>query len=57
MSTQDEVAQMLDDLEKRAEKLTDWETTFVDSVMEQIARRPLSAKQIETIEKIWERVT
>ena len=57
MSNQDEVAQMLDDLERRSEKLTDWETTFVDSVTEQMVRRPLSVKQIETVEKIWERVT
>ena len=57
MSNQDEVAQMLDDLERRSEKLTYWETTFVDSVTEQMVRRPLSVKQIETVEKIWERVT
>jgi len=57
MSTHDEVSQMLEDLENRAEKLTDWETSFVDSLQEQITRRPLSPKQIETLEKIWERVT
>jgi len=49
---------MLEDCEKRSEKLTDWECGFVDSLQRQLAegRRP-SAKQIETLDTIWERAT
>ena len=53
----DELIQMLDDIEQRSSKLSDWETTFIDSVMSQMSTRALSARQIEIIEKIWERVT
>ena len=50
----DEYVTMLDD----CEKLTDWECGFVDSLQRQIAdgRRP-SAKQVETLDDIWERAT
>lgn len=49
---------LLDDCEKREERLTDWERGFVDSLRRQIeqGRRP-SAKQIETLDTIWERAT
>lgn len=57
MTTQDDVLQMLDDCEKRSEKLTDWELGFVDDVQKQIETRPLSLRQLETLERIWERVT
>ena len=52
----DEYVTMLEDCEKRSEKLTDWECGFVDSLQRQIAdgRRP-SAKQVETLDNIWER--
>ena len=44
--------------EKRSERLSDWELGFVDSLQRQLAdgRRP-SAKQIETLDTIWERAT
>ena len=45
---------MIDDCEKRSASLTDWEARFIDS----ISRRDyLSDAQIETLERIWERVT
>lgn len=46
------------DCEKRSEKLTLWECGFVDSLQRQIAdgRRP-SAKQVETLDTIWEHAT
>lgn len=49
----DEYVTMLEDCEKRSEKLTDWECGFVDSLQRQIAdgRRP-SAKQVETLDNI-----
>ncbi len=54
----DEYLTLLDDCEKRSEKLTSWECGFVDSLQRQIAddRRP-SPKQIETLGTIWERAT
>lgn len=50
----DELIQMLDDIEQRSSKLSDWETTFIDSMM---SIRAWSACQIEIITEIWERVT
>ena len=57
MSSQDEAVQMIDDCENRSEKMTDWECQFIDSLSHQIASRALSQKQIETLSRIWERVT
>jgi hypothetical protein len=53
-----EYAQLLEDCEKRSERLSDWEASFIDSLGRQIAdgRRP-SQKQIDTLETIWERAT
>ncbi len=52
----DEYVTMLEDCEKRSEKLPGWECGFVDSLQRQIAdgRRP-SAKQVETLDNICER--
>ena len=54
----DEYLTMLNDCEQREGRLTDWERGFVDSLGRQIeqGRRP-SAKQIETLDNIWERAT
>ena len=53
-----EYVRLLDDCEKREERLTDWERGFVDSLRQQIAqgRRP-TAKQIERLDSVWERAT
>ena len=54
----DEYVQMLADCEKRESKISDWERSFVDSLSQQIGRgRTPTAKQIETLDAIWERVT
>jgi hypothetical protein len=49
---------LLEDCERRSHKLSDWELQFVDSLQRQITdgRRP-SAKQIETLDNIWEKAT
>jgi hypothetical protein len=54
----DEYITLLDDCEKREERLTDWERGFVDSLRSQIeaGRRP-SLKQIEALDSVWERAT
>lgn len=54
----DEYMTLVEDCEKRESRLTEWEVGFVDSIRHQLDKeKPLSAKQIETLEKIWERVT
>lgn len=54
----DEYVTMLEDCEKRSERLTEWECGFVESLQRQIAdgRQP-SAKQIEKLDSVWERIT
>ncbi len=49
---------MIEDCEKRDSRLTDWEKQFVDSLSGQLAngRRP-SPKQIEVLERIWDKAT
>lgn len=49
---------LLDDCEKREERLTDWERGFVDSMRRQIecGLRP-TAKQIERLDEVWEKAT
>jgi SMC interacting uncharacterized protein involved in chromosome segregation len=53
-----EYERMLSDCEKRESRMTEWEQSFIDSLSVQIGRgRIPSAKQIETLERIWEKVT
>ena len=54
----DEYMTMLEDCERRSERLSDWECQFVDSLQRQIAegRRP-SAKQIDTLDGVLEKAT
>jgi hypothetical protein len=54
----DEYITLLDDCEKREDRLTDWERGFVDSLRHQIevGRRP-SAKQIDALDNVWNRAT
>lgn len=53
----DDTTQMIADLEARESKLTDWERGFIDSISKQAETRPLSEKQREILERIWDRVT
>ena len=58
MSQHDEHVKMIEDCEKRESKLSEWEQSFIDSLSTQIGRgRSLSNKQVETLARIWERVT
>jgi uncharacterized protein YgfB (UPF0149 family) len=55
---QDEYAQMIEDCEKRAERLSEWEQSFIDSLSVQLSRGKVpTAKQIEKLSDIWERAT
>lgn len=54
----DEYITLVEDCEKREERLTDWERTFVDSIRSQLekGRRP-TQKQIDVLDNIWEKAT
>jgi hypothetical protein len=54
----DEYLTLRDDCEQREERLTDWQRGFVDSLRRQIeAGRQPTAKQIDTLDEVWERAT
>jgi len=53
----EEIIQMIEDIEKRPSKLSEWEINFIDSISNQLAERGLSPKQYERLEAVWERVT
>ena len=56
----DEYITLCDDCEKREERLTDWERGFIDTIRNKLENDnpiPLSAKQSDTLDSIWERVT
>jgi len=54
----EETQEMIDDCNARYEKLSEWEENFVDSVEKQLEERGyLSDKQLQILEKLWERVT
>lgn len=58
MSTPDEITSMLEDCERRSEKLSDWELKFIDDIGVQLGRgRTLTTQQDEKLTEIWERVT
>lgn len=54
----DEYMTLVEDCENRESRLTEWEIGFVDSIRHRLEEElPLSAKQTEMLDKIWERVT
>lgn len=56
--TMDDTAQLIEDIQAREERLTDWERGFIDSIEKHIRDgRGLTDKQVEKLEAIWERVT
>lgn len=49
---------LISDCETRDKKLTDWEREFVASLRKQIeAGRVPSPKQIDVLDRVWEKVT
>ncbi len=52
-----EAEQMLKDCIKRHEKLSAWESGFIQSLQDMDDFGGLSPKQYETLEIIWDRVT
>lgn len=58
MSTAEEITQMLDDIEKRESRLSDWESGFVDSISNRLREGlNLTDKQDQKLTAIWDRVT
>lgn len=54
----DEYLQMVEDCTNRESKLSEWEVGFIDSITHRIEDgKILTAKQIEKLDAIWERVT
>lgn len=54
MTDHDEIRDMIVDCMNRESKLTEWEVDFIDSLMD---RDYYTDKQIEKLEKIWNRIT
>ena len=54
MSCNSEMQIMVEDILKREEKLTDWERQFISDIEDNVSFSP---KQVEVINKIWDRVT
>lgn len=53
-----EAAIMINDCEKREERLSEWERDFIDSISRQIVDGSgLSKRQAETLESIWDKAT
>lgn len=54
----DEYLTLVDDCEKRESRLTQWQVEFIDSIRHQLENeKPLSIRQTETLETIWELAT
>lgn len=53
-----EQMQMIEDCENREQRLNDWQRGFIDSIKRQIEEgRPLSKKQAEKLDEVWESAT
>jgi hypothetical protein len=54
----DEYLTLIEDCEKRESKLSSWDVDFLASVKDRlIDKKPLTPKQIECLDGIWERAT
>ena len=54
----DEYREMIDDCAARESRMTEWECSFVESLDEQLFdTKSLSTKQIDVLNRIWEKVT
>lgn len=54
----DEYMTLIEDCERRSDRLSDWEAGFIDSLTKWLAegKRP-TPKQVDTLDNIWEKVT
>jgi hypothetical protein len=47
---------MLEDCELHESKLTEGQSNFIQSLIEQVSERPLSEQQIRRLTRIWNKV-
>jgi hypothetical protein len=53
-----EYLQLIEDCEKRDHRLSAWDVDFLSSIKDRlIDKRPLTEKQINMLDSIWERAT
>lgn len=53
-----EITTMINDCVRKLSRCNPWETDFIKSIQKQNAEgKSLSLKQIESLDKIWEKVT
>jgi hypothetical protein len=54
----DDIMTLVEDCEKRSDRLSDWECQFIDSLRRQLeeGRRP-SPKQVDALNDIWDKAT
>ncbi len=54
----DEYRTLIEDCRKREQKLSAWDADFLDSISSRLDdNKPLTPKQIECLDGIWERAT
>lgn len=54
----EEYITLIEDCEKRSERLTGWECSFIDSLKRQVLDdKGPTTKQIEILDRIWEKAT
>lgn len=54
----DDIEDLISDCEARADKLSEWEANFIQSVREQFDKRgSLTDRQYAKLSDIWEKVT
>lgn len=54
----DDYAQLIEDCEHRAKRLSDWDRGFIDSIKKQLeSSRSLSRKQSDLLDEIWNKAT
>jgi hypothetical protein len=54
----DEYREMIDDCQSRADRMSEWESGFMDSIEEQLHdTKSLSPKQVDILNRVWEKVT
>lgn len=53
-----EYFQLITDCRKRDDKISAWDADFLDSIEARLHdRKPLTPKQVEVLDNIWERAT
>lgn len=57
-SDRDELVTMVNDCQARERRMSEWERSFMDSIELWLGKaNDLSPRQIETLHRIWEKVT